>query len=253
LDLGYFKQEYLRDIDQQAAYFVCRYQSQTALYHPETGTGLALGTWLKRLTTHAAERVVLLGGRVKWLGRMVVRRLTQPAADARRRNAKQKARKQGKTCSAAYLFLLGWDILVTNLDAADGPLAQIFDVYPLRFQIEWLFRVWKDQLGVDELGNWRIERVLCQLYAHLLAAILTLLLTAAHRWRGTFEHSFAKCVQVIQAAVKGLMRCLARSGWGMAAWLQRLEEDFRALHTKPNAENPLQPPRSSIIGAFLDA
>lgn len=230
-DLGYFKQEYLRDMDEQGAYFVCRYQSQTALYQPETGSGLALVSWLKTVTTPEAERPVLLGGRVRWPVRILVRRLSQPAADARRRKARQKARKQGKTCSAAYLFLLGWDILVTNLETADWTLAQIFDLYPLRFQIEWLFRVWKDQLGVAGIGDWRTERVLCQLYAHLLAAILTHLLTAAHRW-GAFEHSFAKCVQVIQAAVSDLMRCFARNGWGFATWLKHLEEDFRAFGCK---------------------
>jgi hypothetical protein len=230
-DLGYFKQEYLRDIDEQGAYFVSRYQSQTALYHPETGSCLALVSWLKTVTANETQRRVLLGGRVKWPLRLLARRLSQQAADARRRKAKQKARQQGKTCSAAYLFLLGWDILVTNLEAANWTLAQIFDLYPLRFQIEWLFRVWKDQLGVDELGGWRVERILCQLYAHLLAALLTHLLTASYRW-AEVEYSFAKSVRIIQTAVTGLMRCLARAGWGFATWLKRLEEDFRTFACK---------------------
>ena len=45
------------------------------------------------------------------------------AAAARRRKAKQKAREQGKTCRADYLFLLGWDILLTNLHQTDWTLA----------------------------------------------------------------------------------------------------------------------------------
>lgn len=231
-DLGYFKQEYLRDIDQQAAYFVCRYQSQSALYHPQTEADFDLVVWLKGLKkTPTAECCVLVGGRVKWPLRMVLRRLSQSAAEARRRKARQKARKQGQTCRADYLFLLGWDILLTNLQQTDWTLAQIFDLYPIRFQIEWIFRIWKDQLGVDELGPWRIERVLCQLYAHLLAAILSHLLTNSYRW-GELEYSFAKCVQIIQTAVQGLMHCLARAGWGFAAWFKRLEEDFRAFGCK---------------------
>ena len=230
-DLGYFKQEYLREIDRQGGYFVSRYQSQTAIYHPETIDRIDLVAWLKTRGGHTVDSAVLLGGRVKLPVRLLARRLSQQAADARRRKVKKKAHKQGKTCSAAYLFLLGWDILITNLEAAAWSMAQIFDLYPIRFQIEWLFRVWKDQLGVDKLGNWRIERVLCQLYAHLLAAILTQILTAHCRW-GQFEYSFAKSVQIIQAAVKGLMRCLARNGWGFAAWFQRLEGDFRAFGCK---------------------
>lgn len=30
-------------------------------------------------------------------------------------------------------FLLGWDILLTNLQQTDWTLAQIFDLYPIRF------------------------------------------------------------------------------------------------------------------------
>lgn len=127
--------------------------------------------------------------------------------------------------------MLAWDILVTNLERDDWTIAQVFDLYPIRFQIEWLFRIWKSQVGVDKLGDWRVERILCQVYAHLLAAILCHILTAAWRW-GEFEYSFAKSVQIIQTAIQGLMRCLARAGWGFSAWLQRLKEDFRIFGCK---------------------
>jgi hypothetical protein len=230
-DLGYFKQEYLRDIDQQDAYFVSRYQSQTALYHLETQEAFDLIAWLQTLQANQAELHLRLGGRVKLPVRLLVRRLSQEATDARRRKAKQKARQQGKTCSAHYLALLAWDILVSNLDEHDWSLSQIFDLYPIRFQIEWLFRIWKSQLGLDVLGNWRVERILCQLYAHLLAAVLIQLLTANWRWH-EFEYSLAKSVQIIQSAVKDLMRCLVRSGWGFSIWLQRLERDFRSFGCK---------------------
>lgn len=229
-DLGYFKQEYLRDIHEQDAYFVSRYQAQTALYHAETQDPFDLVAWLKGLKADVADRPVLLGGRVKLRVRMGVRRLSQKAADARRRKAKKKAKKQGKTCSSTYLFLMGWDILITNLPPV-WTLEQIFDLYRIRFQIEWVFRIWKTQLGVDDVGDWRIERVLCQLYAHLLATILTHLLTANWRWRDV-EYSFAKCVQIIQAAMPSLLHCLARSGWGFGAWFKRLEDDFRDFARK---------------------
>ncbi len=230
-DLGYFKQEHLRDIAAQGAFFVSRCQTQTALYASEDGRALDIVACLKALPGNEAEFSVLLGGRVKLPVRLVVRRLTPKAADARRRKAKKKAKQQGKMCSATYLFLVGWDMLITNLAAEKWSLSQIFDLYPLRFQIEWLFRVWKDQLGLDEIGHWRVERVLCQLYAHLLGALLCHLVTAPWRW-GDSEYSFLKTVQLFQTAIAGLMRCLAYHGRGFTAWLKRLEEDFRAFGRK---------------------
>ena len=231
-DLGYFKQERLRDIDAQAAYFVSRYQSQTALYEPETGAQLNLVKWLQALRVNEAERVVELGSRVHLRVRLVVRRLPQKAADARRRKAKKKYQGQGKTCSKEYLFLLGWDILISNLPAEKWSLTQIFDLYPIRTQIEWLFRVWKSQLKVDQFGNWRIERVLCQLYAHLIGILLCQRLSAGWQWRDGQEYSLLKCVQIIQGHIRDLMKRIAHNWRGVKTWRRNLEAAFQQFGRK---------------------
>ena len=231
-DLGYFKQERLRDIADQEAFFVSRYQSQTALYDPETGEHFNLVAWLQSLAANEAECEVKLGSRVRLSVRLVVRRLAQKAADARRRKAKKKYKGQGKTCSKTYLFLLGWDILITNLPEDEWSLTQIFDLYPIRTQIEWLFRVWKSQLKVDHFGNWRIERVLCQLYAHLIGVLLCQRLSAGWLWRDGQEYSLFKCVQIIQDRIDDLMKCIARNWWGVKAWRRKLETAFQQFGRK---------------------
>lgn len=230
-DLGYFKQEHLRDIDQQEAFFVSRYQSQTALYDCESRERVDLTKWLRKQVADEVDLSVLLGARVKHPVRMVARRLPKKVAAARRRKARKKARTKGQTASQTHLYLQGWEIILTNLSPQDWSTPQLFDLYGIRFQIEWVFHIWKDQLGLDEIVDWHIERVLCQLYAHLLAALLTHLLTARWRWADV-EYSFLKCVQVIQKTMQDLMRCLARDGFGLQAWLKRLEDDFRSFATK---------------------
>jgi hypothetical protein len=230
-DLGYFKQENLRDIGQQKAYFVSRCQSQTALYDPDDDHRIDPVKWLKDRKCTSVERQVLLGGRVKFPVRLVARQVSQTRADARRRQAKKKAKNQGKTCSADYLYLLGWDILVTNLSSDDWTSVQVFDLYGIRFQIEWMFRIWKTNLGINLIGPWRIERVLCQLYARLIGIILIHLLVAPWRWQQV-EYSFVKIVQLIQSGISGLIRCLARNGWGFTAWLNRLEGALRQFGRK---------------------
>lgn len=145
--------------------------------------------------------------------RLVVRRLAQKAADARRRKAKKRYKKEGKTCSKTYLVLLGWDILITNLSEDEWSLTQIFDLDPIRSPIEWLFRVWKSQLKLDHFGNWRSERVLCQLYAYLIGILLCQCLSAGWLWRDGQEYSLFKCVQIIQDRIDDLMKCIARNWW----------------------------------------
>jgi hypothetical protein len=125
-DLGYFKQEYLRDVDQQQAFFVTRYQTQTALYDPETGEKRVVEEWFCQQNAPEIERPCLMGGRVRLPVRLLARRLPTKMAAARRRKAKQKARWEGKTCSKRHLELLGWEILITNLPNAEWELAEVF-------------------------------------------------------------------------------------------------------------------------------
>jgi hypothetical protein len=230
-DLGYFKQEALQEIVQAQAFFVCRYQSQTALFDPQTGDRIELRDWLRQATGPVAECVLKLGQRVHLPVRLVARRVNLSQTQARRRLAKKKARKQGYTCRAAALELLGWDLLLTNLPPEHASLEQIFDLYAIRTQIEWVFRLWKDQLGLDKVGHTRIERVLCHVYAHLIGAILCHELTASWRWRD-HEYSFAKCLQLIQDQIAAFMACLAHQGRGLRAWLKRLEGDFQRFGLK---------------------
>jgi len=144
----------------------------------------------------------------------------------------QKYRAQAKPCRAAYLALLAWDILVTNIACETATVKQLIACYAIRTQIEWVFRVWKSQLRLDDFGNWRLERTLCQLYAHLIAILLCHRLTAGWLWYDGQEHSFSRCVQIIQKQSSGLMRCLTRHGYGMLAWLHRIEDSFRQFGRK---------------------
>lgn len=231
-DLGYFKQDHLLKIQQQAAYFISRYQSQTDLYEPNSFQGFDLVAWLQTLTVAEAQRAVSLGSRAHLGVWLVARRLTPAAAAARRRKAHKKYKKGRKTCSKRYLYLLGWDILVTNLSPDDWSLEQIFALYPIRTQIEWLFRIWKSQLRVNYLGNWRNERVWCQLYAHLIGALLCQRLCGDWLWREQQEFSLAKCVRLVQAQLSGLLDCVAHHWQGLSSWLRHLEDLFRAFGRK---------------------
>ena len=232
-DLGYFKQERLRDIDALGAFFVSRYQSQTAVYDVETDKPIDLVQLLVAAKTDTVDMPVKLGGRVRLPVRLVARRLPQAVADARRRKARKKMRENGKTCSQAYLTLLSWDILITNLSQETWSLNQLFDLYGIRMQIEWCFRVWKSELQVGLFGkNWRPERVMCQLYAHLIGILICHRLTAGWLWRNGQEHSFAKCVQIIQRRITHLMTCIKRSWHGIHAWIHRLEDSFQCFGCK---------------------
>ena len=196
-DLGYFKQDHLELLSQQQAFYVTRYQSQTAIYNSQTGERIDVLKLLRATHTQDAEINVTLGARIHTPVRLLAHRLPRKVAAARRRKAKRKARNDGKTCSAAHLSLQSWDLHLTNLPT-EWTSQDIQNLYKLRWQIELIFRTWKSQLRLADFGHWRIERVLCQLYAHLIGCVLCHALTAHWRCREGAQYSPVKLLQLLQ-------------------------------------------------------
>lgn len=196
-DLGYFKQDHLALLNEQQAFYVSRYQSQTALYDDQTGEQIELLTYLRASDQPDTEIKVALGAHLHTPARLIAHRLAPKLAAARRRKAKRKARNDGRTCSAAHLALQGWDLYLTNLPP-EWTRQDIQNLYKLRWQIELIFRTWKSQLQLAHFGQWRMERVLCQLYAHLIGCVLSQALTAHWRCRERVEYSPVKLLQLLQ-------------------------------------------------------
>lgn len=224
-DLGYFKQEHLHAIDEHGAYFLTRLQSQTALYDPQTGQRIKLRAWVGQQPTAGGERVCWLGARTQLPVRIVARPVDPAIAEQRRRHIRQKAKKQGKTCSADALFLQDYDLLVTNLPP-EWTTPTLFTLYALRWQIELLFKSWKSQLHMADIGNWRPQRVLCQLYAQLIGVLLLQLLTADCRWLKGRELSFPRAIQVIQRFLPDICHCWNQHWRGWKALWTRLTDAF---------------------------
>lgn len=195
-DLGYFKQDHLELLSQQQAFYVTRYQTQTALYDRQTGEQIDLLKYLNATKLSDIDMAVALGARIRTPLRLIAHRLPKKVAAARRRKAKRKARRAGKTASAAHLSLQGWDLYLTNLPA-EWSSQDIQSLYKLRWQIELIFRLWKSQLRLAHVGSWRVERVLCQLYAHLIGCVLAHALTADWRCREGVEYSPVKLLQLL--------------------------------------------------------
>lgn len=215
MDLGYFKQERFQAIAQQKGYFVSRLQSQTALYvaadsqadESETDQRLDLLVYLSQHHGQVVDIKARLGARVKLPVRLIALPLPAEVVEQRRKKAKRKAKKQHKTCSENHLALLAWHILITNLDDCYSP-AQLHDLYALRMQIEWLFRVYKSEFDLDHNPNWRAARVLCQFYARLLAVILAHWLAQPIMTDADTEYSLTKCVHQLRRHVHVLLAAI---------------------------------------------
>jgi Transposase DDE domain len=179
-DLGFFRLDTLAAQDAQGVYWLSRWQPGTALYTPD-GQRHEL---LPLLTTAAAtlDLAVRLGVRQRVPARLLAVRVPQEIADERRRRLRAAARDRGRAVSAARLALCARTVFVTNAPAALLTLREALVLARARWQVELLFKLWKQHLRVDEWRSANPWRILTEVYAKLLAALVQHWLTLIGCW-----------------------------------------------------------------------
>jgi len=96
-----------------------------------------------------------------------------PSQDARRRRRLYAdALRRGATPSPASLALAAWTMLITNVPAERLTVQEALVVARTRWQIELLFKLWKSHGRIDESRSEKPWRILCELYAKLLAMLV---------------------------------------------------------------------------------
>jgi hypothetical protein len=225
--LGYYDQKVFATLDRKGAFFVSRLSPQAALYWEKGDTeGFDLVAFLQSLAEDQHEFEAIIGSRVKQAVRVLVQRVPLEQAAERRRKAKKRRRKAGNTASSRLLALQDWQIFITNVPQHQLDFQQVLLAYRVRWQIELIFKLWKSQARLTRIGNWRPERVLCQLYARLIAVLLFHHLTAPLRFSAHFELSLPKAFLLVQRHALSLIQAVA-DGWAnLPSVFKRLLSDF---------------------------
>lgn len=233
-DLGYFDQLLFAKMSQQGAFFVSRYQSQTGLYDKQSEDAVDLVACLGETEGDWFETECLLGSKEKVAIRLVARRVSQKESEKRRRQVKRRAQDNGYTPSQRSLTLCDWEIIITNL-SSEWTMQQILDLYRVRWQIELIFKAWKSYLNLTDYGYWRAERVLCQLYATLIGAVLCQATFASVRYVQS-ETSLFKAVRIVKRHVIRLLPVIHRKWRGLKTWADNLRKALLKFGQQQNLE-----------------
>lgn len=233
MDLGYFKKSHLADIDQAGGYFISRFQTQTGLLAEANDEHLInLPIFLSSLPGTQGEVKVYLKAQRTFGLRLIYARLPDEVVAERRRKAKLKAKRCGKSCSQRHLDLLAWALFVTNVPSDWLSPQQIMVVYRVRWQVELVFKLWKSQACLDGVGYYGLARVLCQFYARLLGLILFHWSVAPCRSIPSGEISLPKAFAIFQRFALRLMDVMRQHGRGLPHLLQRIDDDFQRFALK---------------------
>jgi hypothetical protein len=170
-DLGYFALPILGALSDQDVYWLTRSQVNTVMLTRE-GERLDLLALLRQADTAQVDQEILLGSEQRLPCRLIAVRVSQEVADRRRAQLHKQARHKGQTVSQARLALADWTILVTNIPREKLSVREALILARCRWQIELLFKLWKSHGHIDESRSAQPQRVLCEVYAKLLAMVV---------------------------------------------------------------------------------
>ena len=206
-DLGYFNIAVLRDLDKDGVYWVSRIQPHTSVFNANRKE-LELLRWLKRSQENVVELQVFLGSQMRLPCRLLAIRC--PAEIVRRRiaNLEKDAKRRGRPVSEQQRQWCHWTIAVTNTDSEQLTLREAFVLLRARWQIELLFKLWKQRGLVDESRSSDSQRILTEIYAKMIGVVIQHWLIVVCAWRYP-DRSLVKVVNVIQQHVYCLIASFA--------------------------------------------
>jgi DDE family transposase len=207
-DLGYFKLDVFAQLAAAGSYFLSRLDP-TCLLFDEAGQPLELLSWLQQGAA-CMDEPIHLGKQHRLPVRLIALRVPQEVAEARREKMQREARDRGQSISARRLALADWTLLITNVPSHLLNPTQALVLAKARWQIELLFKLWKQDGELDCWCGKKPWAILCELYAKLIALVFQHWLLLVGCWEAA-DRSLVKAAQVLRAWVPLL--AAAWRGW----------------------------------------
>lgn len=172
-DLGYWSLMRMKSLMQQGVYFCLRLTLGTILWYEKQRTDAPALLAALPQGTQQAEWQVNVGEQQRVKGvRLLAQRVPEEVAEQRQQRIREYARKHSKAVNPQALELAHWSLLVTNLPESLASLDQAFALSKARWQIELVFKLWKQEALLDEWTSSQPWRILCEVYAKLLAMVV---------------------------------------------------------------------------------
>lgn len=209
-DLGFFGLDHLCGLMKRQGrckgYVITRLLSRTALYL-RNGHRLELRGVLPKRVGEAREMGVLVGKTARLPMRRILVRVPKAVGNQRRSQMIEDGKDHGRMPSPETLALADWTLVLTNVPRSKLSVAEVLILMRLRWQIERLFRLWKEISRVDEWRSKKPYRILTELYAKLCAMVIQQWLLHQGCWADPHRSLFL-AARLLQREINRLMIAL---------------------------------------------
>lgn len=246
-DMGYFTLPQMRQRGEQGQYWLAHAKATLCITDASGHSGDLL-TFLQSQPGDRVDVWVQVGKRERVSARLLAVRVSAPTAQQRRQRAtrrithppkgvqarvpgrrKSKEQRQGKRkdkpVSAARLRLADWTILLTNVPGEQLTVDEALALARCRWQIELLWKLWKQEGKLDTWASAQPERIVTEIYAKLLGLLITHWLTLIGCW-----HAPNRSLVQAKQAVAWMTPCVALSFAGLVPLQQVVTQSVQTMH-----------------------
>jgi hypothetical protein len=225
-DLGYFDLKAMAESDRRGVDWLMRLKAGTTLWTADGRRHRSAAAPLAAQGTARVDLAVELGATQRLGCRPLAERVPPAVALARRRKMHRDASRQRRRLTAEAPALADWAVLVTNAPPEELGLAEAPVLRRARWQIELLFKLWKGHGRIDRCASAKADRVLCELYAKLVAMVVQHWLTLLGD-RSRPDHSPVQAARTVRSHAFGLLGLPGRFG-RLCEALRRLADCLHA-------------------------
>jgi hypothetical protein len=176
-DLGFFDRQLFEKDTKAGVYWISRVPASITI-QARDGSSIQISQFLANQpsTTNSIDCWMYVGqadhGTKPLHCRLIAVRCSPEVAARRRQKLLEAARRKGRTASQRQLLMCDWTVLITTVPEDTLTIAEAWELYCARWQIELLFKRWKGLGGIQVSTKMKRDRVLCELYAKLLGMLV---------------------------------------------------------------------------------
>ncbi len=189
-DLGYYKLEYLKKIDEEKAFFISKFKSTTSIYKKNpffktkaNRTILKSSEYIKIDILEIIEPLldgetieikdIYIGSKKELKTRLIITKLSEENKKKRKVKQLKAVRPNRGKINDRNTAWTEVNAYITNVDEKILATEEIHHIYSLRWQIEIMFKIWKSIFKIASVKNIKVERFKCFLYGRLIALLLS--------------------------------------------------------------------------------
>lgn len=206
-DLGYFSLAVLQQMSADGVWWLTRHNLMSTLFTAAEDE-LDLMEFLRDQAGPVVDQEVRVGASQHLRARLIAVRVPQEVADQRRARLYEEAQKKSRTPSARSLALANWTILLTHLMGEHLSVTEALVLLKARWQIELLFKLWKQTLGMAIVDSANPHRILSELYAKLIAMLIQHWVMLLSCWERV-DRSLVKAFTTLRKFTYALFRVLS--------------------------------------------